>query len=177
MQRAAQRLVLRSAQPAAALGCLQLSPEIVWGAADTGALRQQGGKSAPAPRVHAAQLGTLGTPQTSQYLGVPRHLHLPTPWSLISQRHLSAPTSQPQGTAPGQDSQAAPTDSVWTAPNLLSVARAVSAPFISYLILTEHWQWALVATAVSGVRHHTSCTRTHAHTHTQTHTHTHTHFL
>mmetsp|Transcript_4001 Transcript_4001/g.9951 ORF Transcript_4001/g.9951 Transcript_4001/m.9951 type:complete len:353 (-) Transcript_4001:79-1137(-) len=57
------------------------------------------------------------------------------------------------------DSQAEPTasqtrsrnaDPLWTLPNMISMARAVSGPFISYLIIDHNYTWALGATVISG---------------------------
>lgn len=69
-----------------------------------------------------------------------------------TQRHYGVPASSASsaassaGTAPLTQP-----DSVWSLPNMLSVARGVSGPIIAYLILQEQWPWALGALAVSGV--------------------------
>lgn len=57
------------------------------------------------------------------------------------------------------DSQAPPVtassssnqDPLWTLPNMISLARAVSGPFIAYLIIDHNYSWALGAVIISGV--------------------------
>eukprot|EP00798_Chlamydomonas_sp_ICE-L_P023713 gene23713-9256_t len=41
-------------------------------------------------------------------------------------------------------------DTIWSAPNLLSIGRGVSGPFIAYLIIQESWPLAFGCLAVSG---------------------------
>lgn len=56
--------------------------------------------------------------------------------------------SQPQ---PSSVSSTTAADPLWTLPNMLSLGRAVSGPYIAYLIVTHEYQWALGAVVISGV--------------------------
>jgi len=71
---------------------------------------------------------------------------------------ITQPASTPLNSLAAQQqrsSTTAPTstgDTVWSLPNMLSIARGMSGPGIAYLILHEQWPWALGALTVSGVR-------------------------
>lgn len=61
---------------------------------------------------------------------------------------------QAQGEQEEKPGQQLDKDSIWTLPNMLSVGRAVSGPFIAYIILQENYSLALWATVISGVGPH-----------------------
>lgn len=73
-----------------------------------------------------------------------------------NQPETSASSTADNKSAPAQQQAAAIRHADWTAelftlPNSLSIARAVSGPFIAQLILEEQWAVALAAVTISGV--------------------------
>mmetsp|Transcript_4599 Transcript_4599/g.7892 ORF Transcript_4599/g.7892 Transcript_4599/m.7892 type:complete len:334 (-) Transcript_4599:1916-2917(-) len=92
-------------------------------------------------RATASALPTLSLPAANISQ---QQWHLPQPNRYFSS--AQDPSPKPDGT---QVSTAA-VDSIWTPPNMLSMARALSGPPIAWLILTDQWPAAIVATAISG---------------------------
>ncbi len=105
-------------------------------------------------------LGLHGRAGTATLEEQRRQLQISFLRALRAQHTLGPPPSQqapspsphsaggPPGQQPPQEQEQ---DPLWTAPNMLSLARAASAPFIAALIWYDNWPWAIAATAVSGV--------------------------
>lgn len=75
----------------------------------------------------------------------------PLPWAAhsLSCRRLASGDTAPANSSP--PSKRAEAESLWTLPNMLSVARGASGLPIAYLILQEQWPLACTAVVVSGV--------------------------
>ena len=75
----------------------------------------------------------------------------PLPWAAhsLSCRRLASSYTAPANSSP--PSKRAEAESLWTLPNMLSVARGASGLPIAYLILQEQWPLACTAVVVSGV--------------------------
>jgi hypothetical protein len=84
-------------------------------------------------------------PQTGQ------SSHLPQRQDPGSQAQAQGAQAASANTSKGSGVVSSDPESLYSLPNLVSLSRALSAPLIAGLILSEAWEAAIVATAISGV--------------------------